>query len=375
MRPPINLFEYEPLARERISAAAWHYFAGGANDELTLRDNRAAFERLRLRPRVLFDVSQRDLSTTVLGQTWHLPFAIAPMAWQALAHPDGELATARAADSVGATMILSTASTRTIEEVATTRQHTTQWFQLYITRDRGLTKSLVERARDAGYTALVVTVDTPIVGKRERDADHKIALMGEASLANFVEAVRATNRDRVEPISFLQFFSDQIDPSIQWKDLDWLASLSPMPILPKGILRADDAKRALDHGARGIIVSNHGGRQLDGAIATMDALSEVVDAVASKVDVLVDGGVRRGTDIVKAIALGAKAALLGRPVLWGLAVDGEDGARRVMELLRDEFSLAMALCGCAKISEIDQTLVKNRSVEDWRMPAPKPISP
>ncbi len=355
--PPINLHQYEAEAQRTLSPAAWGYFYGGAGDETTMRENRAAFERIFLRPRALVDVSQRDLSTTVLGQPWDMPIAIAPMALQGLAHPEGDLASACAAAHVGATMILSTAATQSIEAVATARQAAPQWFQLYVNRDRGLTKSLVQRAHAAGYSALVLTADTPIVGRRERDFAHKVDLPSGLVLDNLTEALHAYSGDAPDPSGFLQYFSDQVDPSISWKDVDWLASLSPLPLVVKGILRGDDAQRALDHGARGIIVSNHGGRQLDGAVATVTALPEVVAAVDGRCDVLIDGGVRRGVDIVRAIALGAKAVLIGRPILWGLALDGEAGARHVLELLRDEFSLAMALCGCKTIAEIDRSLI------------------
>ena len=355
--PPINLHHYEAEAQRILSPAAWGYFHGGAGDEITVRENRAAFERIFLRPRALVDVSQRDLSTTVLGQHWDVPIAVAPMALQGLAHPEGDLASARAAAHVGAIMILSTAATRSIEEVATARQTAPQWFQLYVNRDRGLTQSLVQRAHAAGYSALVLTADTPIVGRRERDFAHKVDLPPGMVLANLTEAMRAYSGDAPDPSGFLQYFSNQVDPSISWKDVDWLATLSPLPIVVKGILRGDDAQRALDHGVRGIIVSNHGGRQLDGAVATVTALPEVVAAVDGRCDVLMDGGVRRGVDIVRAIALGAQAVLIGRPVLWGLALDGEAGARHVLNLLRAEFSLAMALCGCKTIAEIDRNLI------------------
>lgn len=374
---PINLFEYETLAKQHLSQMALDYYASGAWDEITLRDNRAAFERYKLCPRMLVDVSQRDLSTKILGQTLPLPILIAPMAFQCLAHPEGEIATAKAAAKLGSTMILSTLATKSIEEVANVSQNPNYqlWFQLYVHRDRGLTKALVERAYKAGYKALCLTVDAPVLGKRERDTRNQFALPPGMELANLASQVRssalAPSEDSAQALlrttgkiaykpgesGLFSYFLEQLNPALTWKDLEWLQSLSPLPLVVKGILRGDDALRAVECGAKAVIVSNHGGRQLDSAIASIDALSQIVAAVGNKADILVDGGIRRGTDILKALALGAKAVLLGRPILWGLAVGGEAGVRRVIELLRDELDLAMALSGCAKLQDIDPSLV------------------
>ncbi len=363
---PINLFEYETLAKQHLSQMALDYYASGAWDEITLRDNRAAFERYKLRPRMLVDVSQRDLSTTIFGQTLPLPILIAPMAFQCLAHPEGEIATAKAAAKLGSTMILSTLSTKSIEAVANASPITNYqlpitnsrlWFQLYVHRDRGLTKALVERAYKAGYQAICLTVDAPVLGKRERDTRNQFVLPPEMELANLAALSDLEIAYKPGESGLFAYFLEQLNPALTWKDLEWLQSLSPLPLVVKGILRGDDAVRAVESGAKGIIVSNHGGRQLDSAIASIDALSEIVAAVEDKADILVDGGIRRGTDILKALALGAKAVLLGRPILWGLAVGGEAGVQHVIELLRDELDLAMALSGCAKLPDIEPSLV------------------
>jgi len=358
MNEPINLFEYESLAPQFIMKMALDYFASGACYEATLRDNRAAFERYKLRPKMLRDVSQRDLSTTILGEKIDIPILIAPMAFQCLATPDGELATARVASQLGTIMVLSTLSTTSLEEVAQQRQKTPQWFQLYIHYDRALTRTLVERAELAGFSALCLTVDAPMLGRRERDRRNQFVLPYGLELANLV-TISDLKIPQIEGESGLfQYVSKQFDASLTWKDIEWLRSLTSLPIIVKGILRGDDARHAIDYGASAIIVSNHGGRQLDSAIATIDALSEVIEAVENRVEVLMDGGIRRGTDILKALALGAKAVLLGRPILWGLAVNGEAGARHVLELLKDELDIAIALSGCAKLADIDRSLVK-----------------
>ncbi|MGB7442470.1 MAG: alpha-hydroxy acid oxidase [Coleofasciculaceae cyanobacterium] len=383
MTEPINLFEYESLAAERLSQMALDYYASGAGDELTLQNNRAAFERLQLRPRVLVDVSERDLSTEILGQSFPLPILVAPMAFQSLAHPEGELATARAAAEVGAVMVLSTMSTKSLEEVALTikpfelesepapKQEEDNsikelvstisnplWFQLYVHRDRGLTQALVERAEAAGFTALCLTVDAPILGCRERDRRNQFTLPPGMELANLTKMANLEIPTTEQESGLLTYFAEQIDPSLTWKDLEWLRSLTNLPVIVKGILRGDDALRALEYGAKAVVVSNHGGRQLDGAIATIDALPEVAAAVGNRAPVLMDGGIRRGTDVFKALALGAKAVLLGRPILWGLAVGGEAGVRHVLTILRDELDQAMALSGCARLQDIDASFVK-----------------
>jgi 4-hydroxymandelate oxidase len=361
---PLNLFEYERYADQQLSVMARDYYASGAWDEITLRDNRAAFERFRLRPRMLVDVSDRTMQVTVLGQSLTLPILVAPMAFQCLAHPEGELATARATAQVGTVMVLSTLSTQSLEVVAEAAQGSVgaprPWFQLYVHRDRGLTKALVERAAAAGYAALCLTVDAPVLGQRERDRRNHFALPDTMELANLAALTELEISHRSQESELFTYFVKQINPALTWSDLEWLQSLSSLPLVVKGVLRADDAMRAIEHGAKGIIVSNHGGRQLDGAIAAIDALADIVQAVDDRVEILMDGGIRRGTDILKSLALGAKAVLVGRPILWGLAVGGSAGVQHVLEILRSEFDLAMALSGCPKLQDIDHSLCCKR---------------
>ena len=353
---PLSLFDYERLAAERLPPTTYDYFAGGANDELTLRENRAAFERIQLRPRVLVDVGERDSSTEVLGRRRPLPLLVAPMAFAKLAHPEGELAIARAAGAAGITMTLSTLATATLEDVAGAAA-APLWFQLYVFRDRGVTRSLVERAEASGYEALVLTVDAPLAGRREQDVRNRFALPEGLFAENLVsDELRSLPAGADSGLAL--YIASLLDQSLTWADVEWLRSITRLPLLVKGILRGDDAALAVEHGAAGVIVSNHGGRQLDTAVAAIDALPEVAATVDGRAELLMDGGVRRGTDILKAIALGARAVLLGRPLLWGLAVDGEAGATRVLKILREEFELAMALCGCPTVEAIDTDLLR-----------------
>lgn len=355
---PQSTFEYERMAAERLPSMAYDYFASGAHDELTLAANRIAFERLRLRPHVMRDVTRRDASTSVLGRAHPLPVIAAPMAFQRLAHPDGELALARATAARGLTMTLSTLATTSLEDV-TAASSVPGWFQLYVYRDRALTRSLVERAETAGYEALVLTVDAPLLGRRERDARNAFALPPGLVAANLPPDGPRDLEAAPDESGLFRYFASLMDPGVTWDDVAWLRSVTRLPILVKGILRGDDAVLAIEAGAAAVIVSNHGGRQLDTAIATIDALPEVVAALTPHpgVDVLVDGGIRRGTDVVKALALGARAVLLGRPLLWGLAVNGEDGAGHVLDLLAAELDLAMALCGARSLADLTPDLI------------------
>lgn len=350
---PINLLEYEPLAAQKLPRSHFDFIAGAAEDEVTLRENRAAFQRVQLRPRFLVDVSQVDLSTQALGQQVEMPVLLAPVALQKLAHPEGELATARAAAAAGVIMALSTVSSYTLEEVAAAAQGT-KWFQLYRYEDAELSKQLVARAKAAGYSAICVTVDVPRLGRREADFRNRLQFPPDIFAANLVpprsSADSAGGLSGIAPALFHRPFT--------WRDLDWVRSTASLPIILKGILTAEDARLAVEHGVQGIIVSNHGGRQLDGVPAAIEALPEVVEAVEGRAEVLLDSGVRRGTDILKALALGARAVLIGRPYVWGLAVAGEPGVGRVLTLLRDELELAMALSGRRSISEIDRSLVR-----------------
>ena len=353
----INLRDYERAAAQRLPAGALGYYASGADDERTLRDNEAAFARLRLLPRVLVDVSERDLATTVLGTPVSLPVLIAPMAMQAMAHPDGELATVRAAARTGTVMILSTISNTAVEDVVAAAGGPV-WFQLYVHRDRDSARRLVARVREAGCEALVVTVDLPVIGRREADVRNRFSLPDHLTLPNVEDRGRGLSEAPEEAASALAAHAaSQIDPGLTWDDLDWLVREADMPVVVKGVLHPEDAVQAFDRGARAVVVSNHGGRQLDTVPAGIDALPAVVDAAGHLGEILVDGGIRRGTDVVKALALGARAVLLGRPLLWGLAVDGEDGAARVLSLLREELDVALALCGCRSPGEIGPELI------------------
>jgi isopentenyl diphosphate isomerase/L-lactate dehydrogenase-like FMN-dependent dehydrogenase len=331
----INLLELEMKARESLPQMVYDYCASGANDELTLRENRLAYERITLLPRMLVDVSERRMGTTALGEPVSMPILIAPTAFQGLAHPEGEVATVKAAGAAKTLMTLSTGSTFSIEEVMAVATGPV-WFQLYLFKDRAISASLVKRAEVAGCKAIVFTVDVPLLGRRERDVRNQFKL----------------------PDGLAPYIASLLDPALTWKDIEWLTGITKLPVLVKGILRSDDALLAVNHGASGVIVSNHGARQLDTTPATISILPEIVDAVGGKVEVYVDGGIRRGTDVLKAIACGARAVFIGRPVLWGLASGAEVGVRYVLEMLRQEFDLAMALSGCPTLSSITRDLIR-----------------
>jgi len=351
MEPPANLAEYERLAAETLPPGPYGFFAGGAGDEITLADNLAAWRRWQIRPRVLVDVASRDPGTVLLGRARPHPVLVAPTAFHRLAHPDGELATGRAARDTGTVMCLSTFSTLGAAELAEAVPGGTRWFQLYVFRDRGVTRAMVEAAAAAGCEALVVTVDLPVLGRRERDLRSGFVIEEPTA----VPGLTAGGVTRPLPLTEMALL---IDPTLTWADLAWLVEMSPLPVLVKGVLTAEDAALAVAHGAAGVIVSNHGGRQLDGVPASADALPEVVERVGEAADVLVDGGVRRGTDVLKALALGARAVLVGRPVLWGLAVAGETGARHVLELLLAELDNALALAGAPRASVLDRAWLR-----------------
>jgi isopentenyl diphosphate isomerase/L-lactate dehydrogenase-like FMN-dependent dehydrogenase len=346
----INVQEFEQEARERLDPGAYGYYAGGAGDERTLRANVEAFARWEFRPRMLVDVSEVTTETTVLGVPSTSPLLIAPTAFHRLADPEGEAATARAAARTGTVMCLSTLSSVSPAELAAAAPEATLWFQLYCSRDRGFTEELVAGVAEAGFKALVLTVDVPVIGRRERDLRAAFALPEGLPVPNLpVELAR---------VDFHAAISSIVDPGLSWRDLEWLRSISPLPLVVKGVLTAEDALLAAEHGAAGVIVSNHGGRQLDGVPATLDVLPEVAEAVGERVEVLVDGGIRRGTDVLKALALGARAAMAGRAVLWGLAASGEDGVVRVLELLRDEIASGLMLLGCPRPEDVTRAHVR-----------------
>jgi isopentenyl diphosphate isomerase/L-lactate dehydrogenase-like FMN-dependent dehydrogenase len=328
---PVNVHDYEMLARERLDETAWEYFRGGAGDETTLRENRTALEHWKLQPRVLVDVAAVDPSTTVLGTPVSAPILVAPVALQKLAHPEGEAATARAAATAGTIMVLSTSATMRPGAVADAAPGAPRWFQVYVLRDRGVTKSLIDEACAHGYSALVLTVDAPILGRREGAVRVGFHVPDELEVAGDIFG--------------------GLDPSVSWRDLEWLAGHG-LPVVLKGVLSAEDARLGVEHGAAAVVVSNHGGRQLDGVPASIDALPRVVEAIAGRAEVLLDSGVRRGVDVLRALALGARAVLVGRPVIFGLAAAGEEGAQHVLQLLREEVELGLRLLGCTSPAEV-----------------------
>jgi 4-hydroxymandelate oxidase len=350
----VNVHDFEEAARDKLDPGVYGYIAGGAGDEQTLRANTAAFAGWELRPRVLVDVGSISTATTVLGTEVALPVLVAPTAFQRLADPAAEQSTARAAAAVGTVIVLSTLSSVTPAELAAAAPGGARWFQLYWSRDRGFTRGLVEAAVDAGFGALVLTVDLPAAGRRERDVRAGFALPEDLPLPNLPV--------RVQGEGFHTALHSAVDDTLTWRDLEWLDSVCSLPLVVKGILTAEDALLAAEHGAAAVVVSNHGGRQLDGVPASLEVLPEVVEAVGERVEVLLDGGIRRGVDVLKALALGARATLSGRSVLWGLAAGGEEGAAQVLRLLRDEIELGLKLLGCPAPAEVTRSHVRRAAV-------------
>ncbi|THG06712.1 hypothetical protein TEA_029495 [Camellia sinensis var. sinensis] len=388
-----NVVEYEAIAKEKLPKVIYDYYASGAEDQWTLQENRNAFSRILFRPRILIDVSKIDMTTTVLGFKISMPIMIAPTAMQKMAHPEGEVATARAASAAGTIMVpflilvtsfylnflmsyslfhssgfclrinwvltLSSLATSSVEEVASTGPGI-HFFQLYMIKDRNVVARLIRRAERAGFKAIALTVDTPRLGRREADIKNRFSLPSHLTLKNS-EGLDVRKIDKTNDSGLARHLAEQANQSLNWKDVKWLQTITHLPILLKGVLTADDASLAVLAGAAGIIVSNHGARQLDYVPATIMALEEVVKAVQGRVPVFVDGGVRRGTDVFKALALGASGVFIGRPVVFSLAADGEAGVRKVLQMLRDEFELTMALSGCRSLKEI----TRNHIVAPW----------
>jgi 4-hydroxymandelate oxidase len=352
----MDLMALEERARGLLDRAVYDYVAGGADDEHTLADNIVAWQRLRLRPHVLRDVSAVSMETTVLGRPVSMPVLIAPSGFQRLFHDEGERATARAAADAGTVMTVSTMASLPLEEVAAAAPDAPRWFQTYLFSDRGLSARIVDRAVAAGYQALVLTADVPLAGNRRRDERNSFALPEGLSAANVdLAGVVPAGSEGSEVARLVQVV---FDSALTLDDVTWLRETSGLPVLVKGVLRGDDAQRCVDAGAAGIIVSNHGGRQLDTAIAGADALPDVVASVGRDAEVYVDGGIRRGTDVVKALALGARGVLVGRPIVWGLATGGSQGVRDVLEGFREELALALTLCGCQTVDDVTVDLVK-----------------
>lgn len=341
----------EDRARAKLSPAAYAFAAAGADDELTLADNIAAWQRLRLRPRILNDITSIDTSVDVLGRRLATPVMVAPFGRHKLFHPDGECATVRGA--TGTVFVLPTTATISMEDVANAAGDTPRWFQLYLPPDRAFAERLIDRAATAGFSAVVLTVDQPVYGSSPRAARAPLVPSPDIRNANLPGAPIAQN-------AYKAGWTGTVTWPATWRDLDWLVARCKLDVVVKGVLRADDAVRCADLGAKAVIVSNHGGRHLDAAVATADALPEIAQALAGKAEVYVDGGIRRGTDIVKALALGARAVLVARPVVWGLALQGADGVRAVLDHLHDELKRSMALCGVARLDRITGDLVVGR---------------
>ncbi|CAG6398375.1 alpha-hydroxy-acid oxidizing protein [Streptomyces cocklensis] len=358
---PAVLGDYETAARGRLDGRVWDFVQGGAESERTVGDNRRAFSRVTLRPRVLVDVSHCDTGTELLGARLRTPLGIAPTAYHQLVHPEGEVATARGAGAAGALFVVSIYASHTLEDIAAAAA-APLWLQLYWLRRRDLLAELVGRAAAVGYRAIVLTVDAPRLGRRHRDARNGFAIGPGIRAANLDPAVMtAAHLPGTGRSALADHAAEAVDPSVTWSDLAWLRERSDLPLVLKGILTAQDAALAVRHGADAIVVSNHGGRQLDRTPATLDALAEVVDAVGGAVPVLLDGGVRGGTDAFAALALGARAVLLGRPALWGLAADGAAGVAGVLDLATEELAHTMALAGRPDLGSLDRSAVLLRA--------------
>jgi 4-hydroxymandelate oxidase len=350
--PVADVTQFEPLAKRRLSQMAYDYVRSGGGDEITMRRNREGFERLQLAPNILVDVSQLDTRVSLFGSELASPILLAPVAYHRVYHREGEIATARGASAAGAAFVISTLTTTSIDEIA---RHTERpiWFQLYVQRDRAFTKDMVQRAVAAGCKAVCLTVDTPVLGCRYSQLSF--------SLPKGIEPVhlRGLTLSAAAPTRTMQrgrIYDPVLDPSFNWKDLEWLRSVAGGPVILKGVLTAADAKRAVEHGADGVIVSNHGGRNLDTLPSTIEALPHVAEAVAGRIPVMLDSGIRRGTDVLAALALGAKAVFIGRPYIYGLAAGGAEGVERVISILRDELERAMALTGRCSLAEIDASV-------------------
>jgi isopentenyl diphosphate isomerase/L-lactate dehydrogenase-like FMN-dependent dehydrogenase len=347
----LNVWDYERAAEAKLPPGPFAYFAAGAGDEWTLRENLAAYRRWTLRPRVLRDVTEVSTATTVLGTEIAFPMLVAPMAYQRHAHPEGECAMAKGAAEAGTIMCMSTMATASPAEVCAAAPDAPRWFQLYVFRDDGVTRSILEQAVDAGFRAIVLTVDAPYFGRRERDMRTGWMIPDDPPVPALAAALGGMRQTTV-----VEHFK-LVTAGLSWKDIERLAGLSGLPVVVKGVHTAEDAVLAAEHGAVGVVVSNHGGRQLDGSLTPLDALPGVVDALEGTVPVLMDGGVRRGTDALKALALGARAVLVGRPVVWGLAVAGQAGVERVLGILRAELEHAMALSGRPDLTRLDAGLL------------------
>lgn len=348
---PQNVAACQEAARERLAHDVYEYYARGAEDEVTLAGNDRAFANIHFRPRVLVDVTRVDTSCSLLGVDLPSPIALAPTAFQKLCHEDGELATARAAGRQGHLMVASTLATTSIEDIAAATS-APLWLQLYVFRDRALTEALVRRAADAGCRAICLTVDVPVQGNREHDVRNRFSLEGRGEMANFAGHLQSDLPDVADDSGLNAFIRSQFDASLTWEAVEWLKGVADLPVVVKGIQHPEDGERAADAGADAVVVSNHGGRQLDGAEPTIRLLPHVVAAVRGRIPVVLDGGIRRGSDVAKALCLGADAVLIGRPYLWGLTLDGADGVAHVLGVLDEELRRTMALLGCTSLAAL-----------------------
>jgi 4-hydroxymandelate oxidase len=354
--------DYQQAARDVVRPEVWDFIEGGAEAERTLAANLRAFDRVRLRPRVLTDVSSVDTGVSLFGTRYTTPLGVAPISYHRLVHPEGEVATARGAGAAGALFVTGMFASRTLEDIAAATS-CGLWLQLYWLRRRDVLQALAERAERAGYGAIMLTVDVPRMGRRWRDMRNGFTIGDDVAAVNIDPEVMAPAHQRDAGRSAIaQHTAQSFDQSVTWSDLAWLRGRSGLPLVLKGILTAEDARLAVEHGADAIVVSNHGGRQLDGAVASLDALTEVVDAVGGALPVLFDGGVRRGADALAALALGAHMVLLGRPQLWGLAVGGADGVAGLLRTATEELAHAMALAGRPSLTDLDRTAVRTSTI-------------
>lgn len=349
-----SVADYESKAKTLLESSVKGFYESGAGDEQTLHLNKRAFQRLRIRPRVLRDVSKISLETTVFGKQVDIPFGIAPSGMQKVAHPDGESGNARAVGSHGGIYIMSTVATTSIEELAKNAPNTRKWFQLYPYATKGISENLIRRAENAGFEALVITVDVPVLGLRRTDAKNKFVLPKNLQLANLVKE----QANGLEIMDGLSNIAANLNAGFNWEDVRRIVKSTRLPVIIKGILTAEDALLARAYGCGGVIVSNHGGRQLDGVPAAIEALPEVVEAVGADIEVMLDGGVSQGTDVFRALALGAKIVFLGRASLWGLTVNGQKGVEDVFRIIKNELEVTMALAGCASVEEIRPNMVR-----------------
>jgi 4-hydroxymandelate oxidase len=366
--PTADVMQFEPIARRHLSKMAYDYVRSGGGDEISMRENRRGFERLQLTPNILVNVSQLDTRVNLFGSELESPILLAPVAYHRLYHPEGEIATARGASAAGAAFVISTFTTTAIDEIAKSTQRPI-WFQLYVQRDRAFTKDMVQRAVAAGCKAVCLTVDTPVLGCRYSQLSFGLP---KGMVCVHLHGLNVSAQAPGPKAQRGRIFDPIFDPSFNWNDLEWLRSIAGVPVIVKGVLNPEDGKRAADCGADGVIVSNHGGRNLDTVPSTIEALPRVVEAVAGRIPVMLDSGIRRGTDVLAALALGAKAVFIGRPYVYGLAAGGAQGVERVIYILRDELERAMALTGRCSIATIDSSVLlpRRHGAKSLNVPVP-----